>query len=136
MPIDIHPERTEVLSLHKGDRSRLREIVGACLVGAFVAFLLIYCVSPARADTRKFENQNAIVQFLDAPCELNVEGKADMRSAQGDFTMIAQTPFGMFPMGRIDMKGCWKLTEAGYETVWEDGEKITFRAKDVQTEGV
>jgi len=50
MPLDIHPERTEILSLHKGDRSRLREIVGACLVGAFVAFLLIYCVSPARAD--------------------------------------------------------------------------------------
>ena len=88
--------------------------------------MLMGIATNAAADTLKFENPNAVIRLLDKPCALDVPEKASMKLAVGDFTVVARTPFGMFPMGREDHAGCWKRVSDGYETVWDDGEKIKF----------
>ena len=112
MPLDIHPERTEVLSLHKGDRSRLREIVGACLVGAFVAFLLIYCVSPAKAEEVPVyvaEHEGVRIQMLSTACtdpvsvNLTLQAPAQFVGRFKGLTSVWRMKDGSWK----EFPGCW-----------------------------
>lgn len=136
MPIEIHPERTvELTTLDKDERSRLRSIVGWILLAVVIAAPLLYAAQ-AHAETLKFENRYGSVRLLDKPCELDVEGKADLKAARGVFMQVLQTPQGRIPVGQIAMPGCWKRAADGYETIWEDGEKVKYPFGEFHPEGV
>lgn len=122
----------------KVERGVLRKVIAVLGALCLIVLLAIAATWPtkAHADTRKYENRMATVRFLDSPCEIDVPEKAKLRAAHGSFTMMARTPYGMYPLGRQDFKGCWKLVEDGYESVWEDGQSITFPAAEVRPEGV
>lgn len=114
-------------------------LVNRIIFGLCALFLLLLAVTwPTRADagTLTYENPYTIIRFLDTPCDLDVPAKAALKAAVGMFTVVAVTPFGSFPVGQEEHRGCWLRDEHGYKTVWDDGESIEFKADDVRDVGV
>jgi hypothetical protein len=125
----------EEIRPRNAERAELRDRVIFWL-GIVCLAILVALATNAHAGTKKYESRGGTILFLDKPCELDLKEKAKLRAATGTFTIVAPTPFGLMPLGQADFKGCWKHTAEGYETEWEDGEKITFPQDEVHPEGV
>jgi hypothetical protein len=105
-----------------------------------VVLLLTLGATYAHAEVRKFENPYGTIRLTDELCAVDAAkalGK-DAKAAKGTFTQVAVTPYGRFPMGQIDMAGCWVLVpgESKYRTLWEDGEEVIFDFADFQPEAL
>src|SRR6185503_6023957 len=112
MPLDIHPERTEVLSLDKDERGRLREIVGWVLLACVLVAPLIYCVSPARGEEVPVyvaEHQGVRIQMLSTPCtdpvsvNLTLQAPAQFVGRFKGLTSVWRMKDGSWK----EFPGCW-----------------------------
>jgi hypothetical protein len=115
-------QKWEETSLTKGERSRLRKIIGACLLGAFVAAVAVLGIKEAKAEPAvsfTWPNTSNKVTLHMTPCELKPwfktwkravylwEGQSveacwkAQRTPEGDlvFTLDAQGDIGQIPVG-------------------------------------
>lgn len=146
MPLDIHPERSrvELTDLHRGDRSRLRSILGGVLAGCAVMAVLYAFVymKPARAEeipVHVGEIQGAVIRLMPSPC-------ADPRS---QFMLMNGLPQYLDRFKAIDSEwpmqngtrrrfaGCWAEFAAGeigpeeaFVLVFEDGQGGALKKSD------
>jgi hypothetical protein len=105
--LEIHPERSvELTSLDKGERGRLREIIGAVLLAILVFGSLIYAgKSFADTTTMVYSDPQVTLRLLNKPC-INqtvlsyLKQEARPKYQEAVFVWEGRT-----------LQSCWRLTD-------------------------
>ena len=105
MPLEIHPERTELTSLDKDERCRLREIVGAILFAVVIVAPLIYSIHSRATEipVHVVEHQAVKMRLLSGSC-------VDPQS----ILMIATAP-PQFQDGWKAISSQWRIQDGSWQ---------------------